>query len=428
MKRIAIVGSGAAGLTAAYLLNGRAHITLFEKDATFGGHVHTVTHTDHHGDTVELDTGFMVFNDHTYPNLERLFEQLGSISVGNSDMSFGYYNHHTGIQYAINFDPKSEFSKSINLSDTLPKDSMSIYRSILVDFLRFSKTAIDDLNAGRMDEVSLGDYLIKRNVSDTLKELYLFPMASAIWSTDIHRIFDYPAANLFSFFKNHGLISLGNSIKWKYVVGGAKTYVKKIISELKSTSEIHASRSVISISRSNDKVTITSSDGQAATFDFVIIATHANDALMLLNNPDEDEKALLGVWKYQQNDAVLHTDETVMPPNKAAWASWNYAEEGSLSNKVSVTYHLNRLQNHTVRTNYFLSLNRSTQINADKIIKRLSFTHPTYSFDALRSQKKISARNGLNRTFFCGSYLGNGFHEDAVTSAFNLVEQIGSYL
>ncbi|NBV42247.1 hypothetical protein EBR96_05710 [bacterium] len=424
MTKIAVVGTGAAGLTAAFLLRNKGELLVYEKENRFGGHVHTVPHTDSDGNTFHLDTGFMVFNDRTYPHLEKLFDMLGEIPIGPSDMSFGYYNETTGIQYAINFNPASPFAKEINLSETLPEDAKTVYKKIFNLFIQFSKQAIADLENGTLNDVLLGDYLKYRNVSDDLVNMYVVPMASAIWSTSVEDIFAFPAANLFTFFKNHGLISLGSVLNWKCVAGGAQTYVRRILDTIRPVSTLIEGDPVISITRDSDHVQIQTQSGRVDWVDYVVIATHADEVLPMLTDPSAEEHALFSAWAYQPNDAILHTDSSVMPPSKAAWASWNYRVETNRDSKspLSVHYHLNRLQNHISSTPYFLSLNPAQPIDDTYILKRIHFTHPIYSANAIRSQALIQKLSGKDRTFYCGSYLGNGFHEDAVKSAFDVVD------
>lgn len=427
MKKIAIIGAGAAGLTAAYLLKDRAKITIFEKESYFGGHVLTISHTGSDGKTVDLDTGFMVFNTHTYPHLLHLFDALKSIQIGDSDMSFGYYLPQKGLQYAINFAMDSTFTRHINLSETLPPESMALYRKILVEFISFSKVVLSDLNQGMLRKHTLAEYFAIRGVSRELQEMYLIPMASAIWSTAVQDMLLYPAENLFRFFDNHGLLSLNSDVRWKYVVGGAKTYVARILEELhRSGGVTHLTAPVGSVSRGNSPISVTTAHGDLFEFDEVVFATHADEVLPILGtSATDDERAAFSKWRYQPNDAILHTDTSVMPSNKAAWASWNYVEEGHSDNRpLAVNYHLNRLQQHHTETQYFLSLNRHTPIPDAHIIRRIPFTHPMFSVAAVASQSTIRQFSGKDRIHYCGSYLGNGFHEDAVKSAFDMMENI----
>lgn len=415
-SRIAVVGAGAAGLVAAHLLQRRHYVTLFEKNDYAGGHTHTVTIPDGPDKGTPVDTGFIVMNHRNYPLLTRLLEQLG-VPLRDSEMSFSYWDERTALQYAgggLN----ELFAQRRNL---LRPAFLRMVREIF----RFFREAERDLAAGGLRDQTLGDYLQRGRYSDLFVRHHLIPMAAAIWSTPDGRMMDFPAESFLQFFRNHGLLTVNDRPQWRTVAGGSHTYVKRIIADFKG--EIRLSSPIVSVRRLDDRVALATASGPAGEFDGVVIAAHADEALGLLADPSDAERRLLGAWIYQANDTVLHTDATVMPPLRRIWSSWNYTREpgGDPAGPATVSYWMNRLQSLSTHMPLFVSLNRRTPLRTDRVILRTVYHHPTYSRDALAAQRELPGLNGTRRTWYCGSYFGYGFHEDAVRSGVHVARSFG---
>lgn len=427
-SQIAVVGAGAAGLTAAFLLAKKYQVTLFEKEPRLGGHAHSIEiKTGADAGTI-LDIGFMVFNDHNYLTLHDLLSELGNIEIGNSDMSFSYYSEKENIQYAYS-NPSNLLKKSAQRrsNDSLKHRSPNpIILRTIKEILKFGEQALQDLEENFLKNLSLGEYLKKRNFSADLIQFYIVPTTSAIWSTPPNRVMlDFPAETFAVFMRNHGMLGRDNVPQWQYIKGGSRTYVNAISSKFQGKIETNA---VIEwITRSEDKIKI-KNNGQIMEFDYTVIATHADQALELLKDPSANERDLLGAWEYQRNHTIVHTDQSVMPPDLSAWAAWNYTQETDVDEEhsFSISYHLNRLQEHTkTQHQYFVTLNRHKLIPQAYILKELEFTHPIYTFNSIKTQSQLTALNGKNRTYYCGSYFGYGFHEDAVQSGVKVAEKFG---
>lgn len=426
---IAIIGAGAAGLTAAHLIQRKHDVTIFEAQNYLGGHARTILVEEDSDLTIPLDVGFIVFNDRNYSTLHKLLSQLENIEIGNSEMSFSYYSKKDSIQYAFNWSEQSQFSKQIarNSPNIKQKKPNKIFLKLLKEILKFCRQGCQDLDRGNLAEVTLGEYLHDRGYSKSSIDYYIIPMGAAIWSTSVQQILKFPAATFIRFFYNHGLLSLEDGPQWQYLKGGSHTYIKAIQENFQG--KVALNSPIESITRQNDGILIKTKKGKNQKFDFVIIATHADQALSMLSDPSSEEKRLLGAWKYQVNHGILHSDQSVMPPDHNSWASWNYIQDTENISSLSVTYHLNRLQAHTkTKKQYFLSLNCHKIIARETILKQIEFTHPIYNFESIKSQQELASLNGNSRTFFCGSYFGYGFHEDAVKSGVNVARYFGVYL
>ena len=425
-EKIAVVGLGAAGLTTAYLLQCNYDLTLYEKNDFLGGHACTIIVKDTDGVNIPLDVGFMVFNNVTYPTLHKLLSQLEGVEIGDSEMSFSYSSDiDSTLQYTINWNPNNEFAREINLiksSLKSPKNNKT-FLHLLKYILKFRKQASKDLEQGNLKNLSLGQYLSYKQFSDTLIDLYILPMGAAIWSSAPKYMLEFPAENFIRFFSNHGLLSLEKGPQWQYIKGGSHNYVKAMKKNFQG--DINLNTPIDCIVREKDGVIIKTKNGKIQKFDYVVIGTHADEALKILADPSEEEQILLGAWKYQINNAFLHTDESVMPSDRNYWASWNYKQESKDNSCLSVTYHLNRLQRHKTDKQYFVTLNSQKQISPEHIIRELKFTHPLYDFEAIESQLKLASLNGKKRTYFCGNYFGYGFHEDAVKSGASVAKTFG---
>ncbi len=412
---VAVVGSGVAGLTTAHLLAQKHRVTLYEKNDYLGGHTNTVTLTRGPDAGTSIDTGFIVYNDRNYPTFIRLLQSLG-IQGQASDMSFSFSSREHDFEYS-SYVPAGLFAQKKNLFN-------SVFYSMIFDILRFNRQAVRDLLEHKLDGLTLGAYLDKLTLGEPFMNFYLIPMGAAIWSTPSREIFFFPAKSFLQFFYNHGLLALKGRPAWLTIPGGAHTYVREIRSRFRG--EVLINASIRSIRRTPEEVLIEANE-ERRSYDYVILAAHADESLRLLTDPAADEKKLLGAWEYIPNIATLHTDKSVMPKNPRAWASWNSTLEMPLYPEapVSLTYHMNRLQSLNTVNPYFVTLNRHQAIPAEHVHKVIHYTHPKYTPQSLATQSALTGLNGINRTFFCGSYFGYGFHEDAVKSAAAVAEMFG---
>ena len=410
------MGGGVAGLTAAHLLGPLHDVTLFEQEDRAGGHTHTVT-VPHGPDAgTPIDTGFIVFNDRNYPTFRRLLARLG-VRIQDSDMSFSYHRVRDGFHYAgTSLD--GLFSRRANLVS--PR-----FIGMLGDLARFNRTARRDLEAGAFGERTLGEYVRDLGLGAGLTDWYLAPMAAAIWSTPADEVMAYPAQSFARFFDNHGLLKFTGAPQWQTVVGGSHNYVRALLAAFPGNVRLGAK--VRSIARGPAGVRLATSDGESAEFDRAVVATHADQALALLDDPTPDERRLLGAWRYTVNHAVLHSDASVLPPARRAWASWNYEEDPG-SRAVCVTYAMNRLQRLRARETWCVTLNRSRAVDPRRVVREMTYTHPYYDRAAIASQAGRPGLNGVRPTYYCGSYFGWGFHEDAVASAAQVGRTFGATL
>jgi predicted NAD/FAD-binding protein len=413
--RIAIVGAGVSGLTAAYLLSRHHEVTVFESDLRPGGHAHTVT-LELYGRTQHLDTGFIVFNNRNYPNFERLLAELGVASQA-SDMSFGVSDQEGLFEYA---------STSLAGVFATARNAVSpaFYR-MLLEVPRFQRAAERLLESG--DEgLSLRDWLKQQRFSESFVERLIVPQAAAVWSADPQQMWSFPATFLARFFHNHGMLALHNRPRWRTVTGGSRVYVEAITRGLADRLRLGAP--VQSLSRGSDEVALTVRDGQPESFDHVVIATHSDQALALLADPTESEREVLGAIPYQQNEAVLHTDRSLLPKRRRAWASWNYHLLEESSGTTAVTYHLNRLQALSGDHEFCVTLNLSDRVDPAKVLETIGYAHPVYTPESVAAQHRHGEISGLGRTHYCGAYWGWGFHEDGVVSGLRVAETFGEKL
>ncbi|MEX2606939.1 MAG: FAD-dependent oxidoreductase [Kiritimatiellia bacterium] len=408
MSKIAVVGAGIAGLTAAWKLQDRADITLYEKNDYIGGHTRTLTVPNGPDEGTPVDTGFIVMNHRNYPHFSALLEEW-EVELEDSDMSFSYHDLNNGYAYA-----------GTTLRGLFPTPGHCMNRAhwtLIRELRRFGKVGTDALTHGSAATQSLGDFLEQHRFAPVFRDRYLFAMGAAIWSSPPERLADFPAEPYLHFFQNHGLLTLKDRPRWRVVKGGSQSYVRKALSRLKAA--VHTAETPEAIFRSPEGVDLCFSDGRKESFDHVIIGTHADEALKLLGDPDASETARLGPWTYQANQVVLHRWEGVMPAPKACWASWNFAREPAFNaaEPVSVSYWMNRLQNLTARHSYFVTLNRKGEIPGETVLNRTTLHHPQYDLKAMAAQAPLREQNGQRNTWFVGSYFGYGFHEDAVRSA-----------
>ncbi|SHJ04177.1 Predicted NAD/FAD-binding protein [Malonomonas rubra DSM 5091] len=414
--KIAVVGGGVAGIVSAYLLQQKHQVTLLEQNHYLGGHTNTVEIDQGPDAGLAVDTGFIVLNDATYPLFQKFLARLG-VATRDAEMSFGFQCLQSGLVYAGN-DLNGLFAQRRNLV------SPSFFQ-FLLEIGRFSKQAREDLTAGKIPDITLGQYLKCGNYSRFMIDNYLLPMAAAIWSTPALRAADFPAEAFLRFFKNHGLLSFRKRPQWKTVVGGSFSYVKAFRESFGG--EIRLNAGVEKVFRENGTVRLQFADGHSKRFDRVIIATHADQALQLLGDPSTDEERLLAPWEYQLNHTVLHTDASLLPPQRSAWSAWNFTRESSSSDEkpVYVSYYMNLLQGFSAQQHYCVTLNRRQGFDPETVIAEFDYHHPQYSFASLATQKNLPSLNGQNNSWFCGSYFGYGFHEDAVRSAVAVGKDFG---
>jgi hypothetical protein len=409
-ERFAVIGSGAAGLAAAWRLHRTGHVTLYERDRRLGGHAWTMSVPDGPDAGLRLDIAFMIMNDRRYPTMSAILASLPDVELAESDMSFSYTCRRTGHSYAINHARAS-------MGRAEPACARVRHARLVSDALRFSRIAQHDLTHDRIDTFTLGEYLEQRNIDRVLRETYLIPMAAALWSVPPNKVLDFPAERYLRFLEQHGLLALDEPFTWRHVVGGSQRYVQALIEQMAGI-EIRMQAPVWRVEPANDTVGVFAADGSVAHYDGVVIAAHADEASALLDGKQAHEKSWLDAIGFQTNEAIVHWDETVMPPDEGCWAAWNYEREPSEhGNRGSITYYLNALQGHAdAARDYFVTLNRSTGIDPSKVLLRTQFRHPVFDFAAVRAQRALRELPRASRIRFAGSYLGHGFHEDAMAS------------
>jgi len=417
-RSIAVVGSGISGLAAAWLLRERYQVTLFEAGASAGGHTNTVD-IELDGIRAPVDTGFLVFNERTYPNLIAMFEHLGVASV-TSEMSFSVRVDQQGLEWA-GTSIASLFAQKRNLV------SPRFWR-MLADIARFNRSAPTFVEADGAVPVSLGEFLDRGRYSRAFCDWYLLPMAAAIWSCPVDAMRGFPAACFIRFFVNHGLLQVTRRPRWMTVTGGGREYVRRLLADL---SDVRLSTPVTGVRRFADGVEL-SAGGRVERFDQVILATHSDQSLAMLSDATTDECAVLGAVRYQPNEAWLHTDQRFLPVARSAWAAWNYcgpgapAADGSTgSGAVSVTYLINRLQPLPMRTPVMVTLNPHRPVTPAQVIRKIDYAHPVFDASALAAQQRLPALQGINRTWYCGAWTGYGFHEDGLKSAVSVAGHLG---
>jgi predicted NAD/FAD-binding protein len=413
---IAVVGAGIGGMSAAWLLSQGHRVTVYEKDDRLGGHSHTVDAPTAQG-PMAVDMGFIVYNASAYPNLTALFAHLG-VATKASDMSFSVSLDDGGLEYG-GADLRSWFAQPRNLVS--PR-----FWSMLSDLVRFYRLA--PAHACALDEsgASLGDYLGANGYGCAFQDDHLLPQAAAIWSVSTDAIREYPAAAFIRFCQNHGLLKILGRPVWRTVEGGSRSYVGALTAAYADRVKVNCA--VRSIRRHARGVNIADADGQTRGFDHVVIGAHADQALALLEDPSPDERALLGAFQYTRNHAVLHRDEALMPQRRSIWSSWNYVGRSKTSatgKELCVTYWMNRLQGLPESTPLFVTLNPVHPPRAGTLIRSEIYEHPLFDAAAMAAQRRLWSLQGVNRTWFCGSYFGAGFHEDALQSGLAAAEQLG---
>lgn len=411
-KHIAVIGTGISGMSAAWLLSQKHDVTVYEAEARLGGHSNTVNIATPEG-PIPVDTGFIVYNEKTYPNLTALFGHLG-VATQPSQMSFAVSLAHGGFEYAGG-----------SLTGLFAQRS-NVFRprfwSMLNDLWRFYREAPRDLPS--LDEVSsLEQYLNAGAYSAAFRNDHLLPMASAIWSASPSVVLNYPAASFIRFHDNHGLLRIFNRPQWRTVTGGSRVYVKALMDQL--ADRVRPGCKVASVFRGASQVVVRDHDGASAIYDDVVLATHADQALALLHDPTIEERRLLGAFRYSQNRAVLHSDPALMPRRRAVWASWNYIGETTEDVRTSpaVTYWMNALQKLPTAENLFVTLNPITE--PSRILHEEHYEHPIFDARAMAAQRELWSLQGADRLWFCGAYFGAGFHEDGLQAGLAVAEAVG---
>ncbi|HEY2052390.1 MAG TPA: FAD-dependent oxidoreductase [Solirubrobacterales bacterium] len=409
--RIAIVGTGISGLVAAHHLHRRHDVTVYEAAARIGGHTHTVAVDDPAGEQA-IDTGFIVFNDRNYPNFEALLGELG-VATKPSHMSFSVSD---GGGFEFSGTPWGLFARPAHLLSPT-------FIRMLRDWRRFNRLA-PGLIGMNGTAPSLGAWLEREDFTRHFIDRLIVPQASAVWSADPDQMWSFPASFMAEFFDNHGMYSLRDRPRWRTVLGGSHTYVEAIVAPWRD--RVHTAAPVRRIERLPGAVRIEADGCETETFDRVVIATHSDQALRMLGDPSEVEREVLGAIPYQANDAVLHTDASLMPRRRAAWSSWNFHLTAAPPARTTVTYWMNHLQRLRARRHYFLTLNRDEAIDPEAVLRRFTYDHPVYTAQGVAAQHRRAEVSGPRRTHYCGAYWGWGFHEDGVVSGLRVCEELGA--
>lgn len=410
---VAVVGSGVAGLSAAWLLSEKHDVTLFEADPRLGGHANTTEAPGFSG-PVPVDTGFIVFNEANYPNFTALLAHLGVPSI-YADMSLSVSLDDGAFEYS-SFGLGGIFAQKRNLLS--PR-----FWGLLRDISRFFRHAPKDLVELERQATPLGDYLQAKGYGDAFRDDHLLPQAAAIWSTPLDQIGAYPAASLIRFFLNHGMMTITGRGMWRTVDGGSRAYVAKLAEAFRG--EVRKGVRVAGVRRDANGAEVRLAGGARERFDQVVIATHGDTALALLDDPSREEQRLLGCFRYARNMIALHTDPVLMPKRRRAWTSWNHIGMRDRPGEGAVTYWMNRLQSLKGAPELFVTLNPNKEIAADRLLRTEVYEHPLFDAGAIGAQQQFWDIQGVRRTWFCGSYLGHGFHEDALQSGLAVAEQLG---
>jgi len=412
MKKIAIIGTGIAGMGAAYYLKDQYDVTFYEKNNYPGGHTNTLT-VKEDGKDVYIDSGFMVYNEFTYPHFTKLLKEL-EVPTKETSMSFSVQHIPTGLEYR---GTDRLFAQRKNLFN-IP------YIALLLVFDRFRRKAVEVLEDSRYDQYTVGQYTKEKKYRWDFVEKFLIPMSSAVWSVPTEKVLEFPIKTLVRFFNNHGFLGIKTQLQWRTIEGGSRVYRDKILGLF--SGKVFLDSPVTKISRFADHVEVVCINGQKASYDKVIVACHADEALSILNNPTSLERSLLAPFTYHKNHATLHTDKSLMPRTREAWASWNYRinKKGPKEYETTTIYYMNELQGVSQEKDYFVSIDDPGLIAKDKILWEIDYAHPVFNVEASQAQANLPQLNQNKQVYFCGSYFRYGFHEDALGSAVNVVDII----
>src|SRR5262245_7292569 len=411
--KIAVIGAGVGGLGAAWLLSRQHDVVIYERESRFGGHSCTVEVPTANG-RLPVDVGFIVDNERNYPNLVALFDHIG-VASEPSDMSF-----------AVSIDGgRFEYGSSLAGFCAQRRNMMrASFLRMAHDVLRFNRLAPRLLDRSEDLDFTIGDFIEDSGLSDAFRDRYLMPMAACIWSTPLGRMLEYPAQTFVRFMNNHGLLTIGPQLRWRTVRGGSRSYVERLVGPLRRRARLGIAASAVR--RLSDGVVVRDTTGQWDRFDKVVLAWHADQALALLADAGTRERALLGRFVYSQNEVWLHQDAALMPRRQSVWSSWNYvADQRERDTPVSVTYWMNRLQHLPQRTPVFVSVSAGHPPRLAATHGHFTFHHPMYDAAAIRAQRELHEIQGMRDTYFCGSYCGYGFHEDALSAGLDVAEQLG---
>lgn len=414
--RIAVIGGGISGMLSWYLLQQEHEVTLFEANDYLGGHTATVD-VEVAGVTYAIDTGFIVFNNWTYPVFNKFIADL-AVEKLDTEMSFSVKNSQQDLEYNGNTFA-SLFAQKRNILRP------SFWR-MLADIVRFNKLGKQLVAAEHPDlDLKLGEFLRKYKFGNGMRDNYLLPMGAAIWSAGLTEMPSFPVRFFLRFFNNHGLLNIADRPQWAVIKGGSKRYVDALLNKL-GTANLRLSQNILSVSRDEQGATLHFTNGKSEQFDKVIFACHSDQALTLLgNNATADEQSVLGAIAYQQNEVVLHTDTGLLPKRRAAWASWNYNLDATERSRATLTYNMNILQRLDAPVTFCVTLNNTAAINKEKILGTYQYAHPVYNMMTMAAQQKRNVINGHNHTYFCGAYWYNGFHEDGARSAVDIAAMFG---
>lgn len=417
MKHIAVIGSGISGLSTAYLLAKKHKVSVFEKNSKIGGHTATVDVTVANK-TYAIDTGFIVFNDRTYPRFLSLLDEIG-VDKQETEMSFSVHNQQTGLEYN-GHTLATLFAQKRNIVN--PK-----FWGLLKDITRFNKVCKKAyVNGDYPESYTLGDFLNQHDFTDYFCENYILPMGAAIWSSSLAQMSLFPFRFFSQFFYNHGLLNINDRPQWYVIPKGSRNYIEPLTRSFKE--HIHVNIDIAFVTRENGKAQIHFNDKTMQEFDDVVFACHSDQALALLQDPTEQEREILSAMPYGANDVVLHTDKKMLPTRKKAWASWNYQLNSDREKLASVTYNMNILQGLTKAPTFCVTLNQNEQIAPDKILKKFVYHHPIFSSESLAAQQRRTEICGKNHTHFTGAYWYNGFHEDGLRSATDVAKRFNCFL
>jgi predicted NAD/FAD-binding protein len=408
MKKIGIIGTGIAGLTSAYYLSRHHDITVFEANDYIGGHTHTID-IEFDKEQSAIDTGFIVFNNRTYPNFIRLLDEIG-VHYQPTEMSFSVRNDAIGLEYN-GHDLDSLFAQRKNLIN-------AAFLRMLYDIMRFNRSVRRKSPA--LQAKTIGDFLDNNSFGELFTNNYLLPMIAAIWSMGIDEIRAFPLQFFTRFFENHGLLDIVNRPQWYSIIGGSRSYIEPLTAPF--TNAIRLSSPVQSLARGKEGIIVTSNSIEE-TFDEVIVACHGDEALDMLADPSELEQQVLGSFRFTDNDVIVHTDSTHLPKAKKAWASWNYRINSDISSQATLTYNMNILQCLEKKHTYLVTINEA--VADEKVLARFTYAHPVYNNDVIEAQDRWGDISGVNHVHYCGAYWLNGFHEDGVRSALRVCEALG---